>query len=204
MDATVEDGVAGTLVAELDAGESVLAAADSLVDHTGGVRAQRPRESVLRSVASAANERTPVRVTADEDATVRLAPPFHGEVVACGVADESVAAVRSAFLAATANVRVGADSVGDAPARGAGLFLTTVEGDGTLYLAGRGRVDAVAVEEGDEHVVSATHVVAFEERATVTLERSGGLDDAVPTCRIRGRRRCGSERAGRRRVKLCS
>lgn len=185
MDATAESGVDGTLVVDLDAGESVLVATDSLVDHTGGVRVERPREDVVRSVASATSERTPVRATADEDATVRLAPPFHGEVVACDV-DEPVAAVRSAFLAATDGVHVSADRVGDAPARGDGLFLTTAVGDGTLYLAGRGRVDAVTVEEGGERVVSAAHVVAFEERADVDVARSGAREEATPMCRIRG------------------
>ncbi|WP_232687241.1 AIM24 family protein [Halobacterium zhouii] len=186
MDATAEPGASGTLVLDLDAGESVLAATDSLVDHTGGVRVRRPREDALRSVANATSERTPVRVVADENATVRLAPPFHGEVVACSVDHEPVATARTAFLAATDGVRVGADRVGDGPARGDGLFLTTGAGDGTLYLAGRGRVDAITLEAGDERVVTAAHVVAFEERADVTVERAGAQEEATPTCRIQG------------------
>lgn len=186
MDASVESGADGALVVDLEAGESVLAATDSLVDHTGGVQVERAREGVLRSVANAASERAPIRVNAKADATVRLAPPFRGEVVACDVTEEPVAATQSAFLAATDDVEVGADRVGDAPARGDGLFLTTLTGEGTVYLAGCGRVDAVTVEAGDEHVVSADHVVAFEQRAEVTVERAAAVEDVTPTCRIVG------------------
>jgi uncharacterized protein (AIM24 family) len=186
MDASVESGADGALVVELEADESVLAATDSLVDHSGGVRVERAREGVLRSVANAASERAPIRVHAAADATVRLAPAFRGELVACDVSEEPVAATRSAFLAATDDVRIGADRVGDAPARGDGLFLTTLAGEGAVYLAGRGRVDAVTVEVDEEHVVSADHVVAFERRAEVTVERSPGVEDVAPTCRIVG------------------
>lgn len=188
MDATVEDGPGGVVVAELAAGESLLAASDALVDHTGGVRVERAREGVTRSVANAARQRqrTTVRVTASEPATVRFSPNHHGAVAAVDLDGDGVAATRDAFVAAAAGVRVGADRVGDAPARGSGLFLTTVSGDGQAFLAGRGRVDAVTVPEGEAHVVSAAHVVAFDVDASVTVERVGAIENAPPACRVRG------------------
>lgn len=188
MDATVEDGPGGLVVAEVAAGESVLAAADALVDHTGSVRIERAREAVLRSVANAAGQRqrTPVRVTADADATVRFGPPHHGSVVGVPLDEDGVAATRDAFVAADSGVRVGADRVGEAPARGSGLFLATLAGDGTAYVAGRGTVDAVAVPAGDSHVVSAAHVVAFGADASVSVQRAGPVEGAPPTCRVRG------------------
>jgi uncharacterized protein (AIM24 family) len=81
---------------------------------------------------------------------------------------------------------VGADRVGDAPARGSGLFLTPISGDGTAFVAGRGRVEAVDVAAGDDRVVSAANVVAFDADAAVSVERAGAIEDAPPTCRIRG------------------
>ncbi|WP_336035246.1 AIM24 family protein [Halobacterium yunchengense] len=188
MDASVEDGAGGVLVVELAAGESVLAASDALVDHTGGVRVERAREGVLRSVANAARQRqrTPVRVTASDAATVRLAPRYHGRLVAADLGRGDVAAVADAFVAASAAVRVGADRVGEAPARGSGLFLATVSGGGTAYLAGRGRVDVVDVPDGGERVVSAASVVGFDADAEVSVERAGATEDAPPTCRVRG------------------
>lgn len=188
MDATVEDGPDGLLVVALRAGESVLAAPDALVDHTGGVRVERARQGVKRSVANAERERqrSPVRVTADADATVRFAPAHNGSVVPAALGGQGIAATRDAFVAAGEDVQVGADRVGDAPASGSGLFLTTVAGDGAAYLAGRGRVDRVTVHDGEDRVVSAAHVVAFGRDAAVGVERVGRVEDAPPACRIRG------------------
>ncbi|MFB6270844.1 MAG: AIM24 family protein [Halobacterium sp.] len=188
MDATVEDGPGGLLVAELDSGDSMLAASDALVDHTGGVRVERARKGVLRSVANAARQRqrTPVRVTATEDTTARFSPNHSGSVVAAPLGEDGIAATRDAFVAAEASVRVGADRVGDAPARGSGLFLTTVAGDGRAFVAGHGRVDAVSVPAGDDRVVSAAHVVAFGADADVAVERVGAIEDAPAACRVRG------------------
>ncbi|CQH47027.1 DUF124 family protein [Halobacterium hubeiense] len=187
MDATVEDGAGGLLVVELDGGESLLAASGSLVDYAGRLRVERAREGVLRSVANARQrQRTPVRVTADEATTARFGPSHHGSVVAADLDGEGVAATREAFVAATGDVRVGADRVGDAPARGSGLFLTTVAGDGTAYLAGRGRVERVTVPDGEQRVVAAANVVAFDADAAVSVERVGAVEDAASVCRIRG------------------
>lgn len=188
MDATVEDGLAGLLVVAFDAGESLLAAAGSLVDHDGGVRVERARGELVRSVANAAGQReqTPVRVTADRETTARFAPDHHGELVACETRDRTLAVVRPAFLAATGDLRVGVDRVGNAPSRGVGLFLTTLSGDGTTFVAGRGRVERVTVDAGDEYAVAAAHVAAFDDRADVTVERVGALDDATPVCEFEG------------------
>jgi uncharacterized protein (AIM24 family) len=188
MDITVEDGVGGLLVATLDAGESLLAASDALVDHTGGVRVERARGGIVRSVANAARQRhsTPVEVSATADATVRFSPTHQGSVVAAPLGEGGIAATRDAFVAATAGVRVGADRVGDAPARSSGLFLTTVAGDGRAFVAGRGRVDAVTVPDGEDRVVSAAHVVAYGTDAEVSVERAGAIEEAPPACRIRG------------------
>ncbi|MCG1001986.1 MULTISPECIES: AIM24 family protein [Halobacterium] len=187
MDATVEDGADGLLVVTLDAGESVLAASGTLVDYVGDLRVERAREGVLRSVANARErKRTPVRVTANAETTVRFAPSHHGCVVAADLDSDGVAATRESFVAATDNTSVGADRVGDAPARGSGLFLTTVAGSGTAYLSGRGRVERVRVSEGEERVVAAANVVAFDVDAAVSVERVGAVEDAAPVCRIRG------------------
>jgi uncharacterized protein (AIM24 family) len=185
MDATVEDGV---LDVSFDAGDSLLAAAGSLVDHTGDVRIERAREGVLRTVANAARkrERTPVRLTAERETNARFAPDHHGELVACEVGDRRVAAARTAFLAATDGVRIGADRVGNAPDRGHGLFLTMLSGEGTAFLAGRGRVERVDVAAGEDRVVCADHVVAFDDRADVSVERISALEDATATCRVGG------------------
>lgn len=188
MDVTAEDGVGGLVVAALAAGETMLAASDALVDHTGAVRIERARGGVLRSVANAARQRqrNPVEVTATEDATVRFSPSHHGSVIGAPLGDDGIAATRDAFVAAPGGVRLGADRVGDAPTRGSGLFLTTVAGGGPAYVAGRGRVDAVTVPDGEAHVVSAAHVVAYDANADVSVERVGAVDDAPPACRVRG------------------
>jgi len=188
METTVEDGVGGVLVVSFDAGDSLLASSGTLVDHTGGLRIERAQGGVLRTVANAASqrERTPIRVTAEREATARYAADHHGDVVSCDVGDRRVAAVRTAFLAATDGVRIGADRVGNAPDRGHGLFLTNLSGDGTAFLAGRGRVDRVDLEDGEDRVVAGNHVVAFDDRADVTVERISALEDATATCRIRG------------------
>jgi uncharacterized protein (AIM24 family) len=188
MDATVEDGPGGLVVADVAPGESVLATSGALVDHTGGVRVERARDIVFRSVANAAGQRqrTPVRVTAEAEATVRFGPPHHGSVVAVPLDGDGIAATRDAFVAADSGVRVGADRVGEAPARGSGLFLATLAGDGTAYVAGRGNVDPVTVPEGDSHIVSAANVVGFGADASVSVERSSAVEDTPPTCRIRG------------------
>lgn len=188
MDVTIEDGPGGLLVADLAAGESLLAAADALVDHAGGVRVEQARDGVVRQVTNASQQRhrTPVRVTATRDATVRFGPSHHGGVVAVPLDDGDIAATRDAFVAADPDVRLGADRVGDAPSRGSGLFLTTLAGGGAAYLAGRGAVDLVTVPEGGEHVVAAANVVAFDADAAVSVERVGPVEDAPPACRFRG------------------
>lgn len=188
MDTSVEDGVGGVLVASFDAGESLLARSGSLVDHAGGLRVERAREGVGRSVANAAQqrERSALRVVAEEDTIARFAPSFHGELAACTLADGPVHAVTAAFLAATGDASIGAGNVGPSPARGQGLFLTTVSGTGTAYVAGRGRVERVALGEGTERTVAAPHVVAFERRVDVDVRSATAVDDAAVTCRLRG------------------
>jgi len=188
MDATAEDGLAGALVVDLAAGESVLAASGSLVDHTGSVRVERAREGVLRSVANAARQRevTPVRVTATGETTVRFAPRHHGEVAACGLDGGTVSVARESLLAAPASVRVGAGSIGNAPTRGMGLFLTELSGDGDAYVAGRGRVERVDLDASETRVVSAANLVAFEDRVGVTVERVSAMEDAASVGRFHG------------------
>lgn len=188
MDVIIEDGPGGVLVANLAAGESLLAAADALVDHSGGVRVERARDGVVRQVTNAEQQRqrTPVRVTATRDATVRLGPTHHGGIVAAPLDDGDIAATRDAFVAAHSTTRLGADRVGNAPSRGNGLFLTTLAGEGAAYLAGRGTVDPVTVPDGDEHVVAIGNVVGFDADADVSVERVGPVEDAPPVCRFRG------------------
>ncbi|SEW11611.1 AIM24 family protein [Halobacterium jilantaiense] len=188
MDATAEDGLAGALVVDLNAGETVLAASGSLVDHTGSVRVERAREGALRSVANAARQRevTPVRVTATAETTARFAPRHHGEVVACPLGDGTLSVARDSFLAAPTNVRVGAGSIGNAPTRGMGLFLTEVSGDGHAYVAGRGRVERLDLDAGETHVVAAANLVAFEDRLGVTVERVSAMEDAASVGRFHG------------------
>jgi uncharacterized protein (AIM24 family) len=190
MDATVEGGLAGVLVAELSAGESVLAAAGSLVDHTGSVRVERAREGVLRSVANAARQRevTPVRATATAETTARFAPRHRGEVAACPLAGGTVSVARDAFLAAPDGVRVGAGSIGNAPTRGQGLFLTELSGSdrAEAFVAGRGRVERVDLDAGETRVVAAANLVAFEDRVAVTVERVSAMEDAAPVARFHG------------------
>lgn len=204
MDASVGDGPDGLLSAVLDAGESLYAATGALVDHDGGVRVERARDA-FRTVANAAREREhPVRIDAAERTTVRLAPPHHGEVVAVEPGDGTVAVARDAFLAASADATLGTDRVGDAPARGSGLFLRTVAGDGErpsrAFLAGRGRVERVVLDEGETRVVAAGHVVGFEDRTRVAVTRLGPTEDAGTACEFRGPGACWVQtrrRAGR-------
>lgn len=188
MDATVEDGLAGVLVVDLDAGESVLAASGSLVDHTGNVRVEHAREGVLRSVANAARQRemTPVRVTATGETTVRFAPRHHGEVATCGLGDGTLSVARDAFLAVPDGVRIGAGSIGNAPTRGMGLFLTELAGDGDAYVAGRGRVEKVDLDASETRVVAASNLVAFEDRVGVSVERVSAMEDAAAVGRFHG------------------
>lgn len=191
MDATVEDGPAGLLVASLEPGEAMLAASGSLVDHTGGVRVERAREGVLRSVANAARQRevTPVRVAASggTTATVRFAPGRVGSIGACDLdAADTVAVARDAFLAAPAGVDVGAGSVGNAPTRGMGVLLTELSGSGTAYVSGPGRVERVVLGGGDTRVVATGHVVAFEDRVGAGVERVSAMEDAPSVGRFHG------------------
>jgi uncharacterized protein (AIM24 family) len=187
MDATVGDGLGGALAVELDADESMLAAAGSLVDHTGGVRVERAREGVLRSVATAARERevTPVRVVASEAATVRFAPRFHGEIVACDIGDHLIAAANGAFLASPTGVSVGAESIGNAPARGVGVYLTTVAGGDTMYVAGRGRVECRTLD-GGERAVAAANLVAFDTALDASVRRVSAMENAASVCEFAG------------------
>lgn len=186
MEARVEEGPGGVLVVELGAGESVLAASGALVDHTGGASVEQSRQGELRTVANATTEREHlVAVTAESATTARFAPPHLGDVVACEL-DAAVAAVQGAFLAAAGGVDVGADRLGTAPARGDGLFLRTLSGGGLAVLAGRGRVDRIDLDAGEERVVSAPHVVAYETTATANVESGRATSDAPAMVRLRG------------------
>jgi uncharacterized protein (AIM24 family) len=191
MDATVEDGLAGLLVVSLEPGEAVLAASGSLVDHTGGVRVERARQGVLRSVANAASQRqvTPLRVAASggTTATVRFAPEEIGGIGACDLdGADTVAVARGAFLAAPAGVEVGAGSIGNAPTRGMGVLLTELSGSGTAYVSGPGRVEEAVLDGGDTRVVATDHVVAFEDRLGVGVQRASSMEDAPAVARFHG------------------
>ncbi|AAG20665.1 MULTISPECIES: AIM24 family protein [Halobacterium] len=191
MEASVGDGMGGLLEVTLDAEEAVLAAAGALVDHTGDVRIDRSRAGAMRSVANTARERevTPVRVRAvGGGAVVRFAPDYPGEIAACelGAAGGRVSVAWDGFVAAPVGVSVGARSIGNAPTRGMGLLMTQFTGERTVYVAGRGRVERVALAEGDSRVVAAANVVAFEDRVRVAVERVSAMEDAASVGRFHG------------------
>lgn len=186
MEARVEDGPAGVLVVELGAGESVLAATGALLDHDGGASVEQSRQGELRTVANATSEREHlVAVTADTATVARFGPAHLGDVVARDL-DSELAVVQGSFLAAAGSVSVGADRLGNAPARGDGFFLRTLSGGGLAVLAGRGRVDRVDLEATEERVVSAPHVVGYETNVTAGLEPGRTTSDAPPSVRFRG------------------
>lgn len=187
MEATVEDGPDGVLVVSLTAGESVLAASDALVDHEGGASVEQSREGQLRTVADATTEREQlVRVAAERETTARFAPAASGDIAACQPGETPVAAVQGAFLAGAGGVDVGVDRLGSAPARGEGLFLRTLSGDGLVFLAGRGRVERVDLTDDAARVVSSAHLVGYETTVSVTRERGRATSDSPAAVRCRG------------------
>lgn len=188
MKTAVRDGHGGVLVASFEAGESLLAAAGSLVDHAGGLRVERARDVSLRSVANAAEqrERSALRATADRATSARFAPRFRGELAGVDLDGGALAVAGEGFLAATGDVELGADRVGPGPERGLGLLLTTVTGDGTAFVAGRGRVERVDLGEDGERFVTVDHVVAYERGVDASVERESAVDDARAVCRFEG------------------
>lgn len=67
-----------------------------------------------------------------------------------------------------------------------GLLMTQFTGERTVYVAGRGRVERVALAGGDSRVVAAANVVAFEDRVRVAVERVSAMEDAASVGRFHG------------------
>jgi len=166
-----------SLVAGLDAGESLVAEPGALVAMTPGLDIKTSaRGGILNSLKRAvlggesffANT-----FTATRPSRLHLAPAVPGDIVGYEL-DGSIFLQSSSFLACGAGVKV--DSAwGGARGffSGTGLFLLKLTGTGPVFFNGYGAVRPIDVS--GNHVVDTGHIVAFEPSLGYTVRPFGGV-----------------------------
>ncbi|ODR81930.1 TIGR00266 family protein [Haladaptatus sp. W1] len=147
------------LLLTLDADEEIRVEAGSLVSHSAGVEVPPDSEALLER--SVLGEETPFSTTfaADHPGTIRLAPPFPGDIFHYELRDETLYVQSCAFLAAESGI--------DFEEKGsfvecAGDFLLELSGSGLAFLSSYGAVSIVSLDPGERYILDTGHVVAFE------------------------------------------
>jgi len=172
------------LTLDLAAGETVRAEAGALVSHTDDVDIRTGADGgILKSLSRSmfGGESFFLNTfTANEDATLQLAPALSGDVSYHELVDETLYVQSSSFLAADPDVDVDTKFGGGRTFFGGeGLFLLRLSGTGPAFLSSYGAIDELTVEPGETRVVDTGHIVAFEDSLSFDVDRVGGLKSTL-------------------------
>ena len=94
---------------------------------------------------------------------VVLAPPTPGDVIQLPIQGRTLMAQGGAYLAGTSGLELGTQGSLKAMFSGEGLFLQTITGSGTVFLACYGSVMEKDLAPDETYVVDTGHMLAFEE-----------------------------------------
>ncbi|MCO8253655.1 TIGR00266 family protein [Haladaptatus sp. AB618] len=164
------------LVLTLEAGEEIRAESGALVSYSGTVELSPGTDETPEHASL--GEGTPFSTTfaADQPGTVRLAPPFPGDIFRYELRDESLYVQSCSFLAAESGIDFEATFSGEeAFVKCAGDFLLELSGAGLAFLSSYGAVSVVSLDPGERYVVDTGHVVAFEGPVDFDVHNVDGL-----------------------------
>ncbi len=173
------------LVLTLDADEEIQAESGSLVSHSATVSV--PSDTTPSLERSVSGEKVAFSTTfaANNPGTVRLAPPFPGDIFHYELRDETLYVQSCSFLAAEPGIDF------DAPfdeeetfVECSGDFLLELSGAGLAFLSSYGAVSVVSLDPGETYLVDTGHVVAFEGSVDFDVTRADSIQS--PTGRRGG------------------
>lgn len=168
------------LVLTLDADEEIRAESGTLVSHSDTVSIASESSTALERTVL--GEETPFSTTlsADLPGTVRLAPPFPGDIFHYELRDETLYVQSCSFLATESGIDFDATfSDEETFVDYSGDFLLELSGAGLAFLSSFGVVSVVSLDPGERYVVDPGHVVAFEGTVDFEVHRVDGVRSHV-------------------------
>ncbi|WP_134669377.1 TIGR00266 family protein [Halorussus marinus] len=169
------------LVADLRAGETVLAEPGAMVSHSPSVSVETTstRDGLLSSAKSMlggesmfANEFT----AEGEAGTVTLSPPTPGDIYHHELNDETLYAVDGAYLASNPDLDIDSEFGGlKSMLAGASITPLALRGTGDVFIEAFGGIETVELDHGESYVVDNEHVLAWESGVEFDARRVGDL-----------------------------
>ena len=99
-----------------------------------------------------------------------LAPATPGDVIEFDLNGETLYAQNGAYLAGSADLELGTKGSLKSMISGEGLFLQTISGRGSVYLACYGAIFTRDLAPGERYVVDSGHMLAFEQTVEYRLK----------------------------------
>ncbi len=164
------------LVLTLDSGEKIRGESGALVSYSGAVEIPTETEKSLEHASFGENTPFSTTFVSNRPGTVRLAPPFPGDIFHYELRDESLYVQSCSFLAAESGIDFDAKFSADETFVGcSGDFLLELSGAGLVFLSSYGAVSVVSLDPGERYVVDTGHVVAFEGTVDFSVNRVDGI-----------------------------
>jgi len=173
------------VVADLEAGETILAEPGAMVSHTSNVSVDTTtsRDGLLSSAKSMlggesafANEFT----AEGGPGTVTLAPPTPGDVKHFQLADETLYAVDGSYLASDPSIDIDSELGGlKTMLGGAGLTPLALKGTGDVLIEAFGGIESVELSADETYTIDNEHLVAWEGSVDFDARRVGGLKSTI-------------------------
>jgi uncharacterized protein (TIGR00266 family) len=164
------------LVLTLDTDEEIRTESGSLVSHSATVDV--PSDATSSPKRSVSSEEAPFSTTfaANNPGTLRLAPPFPGDIFHYELRDETLYVQSCSFLAAEIGIDFDAKFSAKETFLGcSGDFLLELSGAGLAFLSSYGAVSVVSLDPGETYIVDTGHVVAFEGSVDFEVNRADGI-----------------------------
>jgi uncharacterized protein (TIGR00266 family) len=173
------------VVANLEAGETIMAEPGAMVSHTEGIEiaTSTARDGLLSSAKSMlggesafANEFT----AEGGPGTVTLAPPTPGDVKEFELTGETLYATDGAYLASDPEIDIDSEFGGlKSMLGGAGLTPLALKGTGTVLIEAFGAIETVELDADETYTIDNEHLVAWEGSVDFDARRVGGLKSTL-------------------------
>ncbi len=178
MKATIENRpVFTTLTIALESDELVRAEGGAMVSMSSNVELKSKKQGkglggMLKAAVSGEGLFASEFQAMGGPGEVVLAPPTPGDILEFEVRGRTIYAQNGAYLAGSADLELGTQGSLKAMISGEGLFLQTINGNGSLYLSCFGSVYARDLGPGETYVVDTGHMLAFEEGLSYRVKKA--------------------------------
>lgn len=186
MKAEIKDRpVFTTLTISLEQGETIRAEGGAMVSMSPTVEMKSKRQGkgiggMLKAAVGGEGLFASEFTAEHGPGEIVFAPPTPGDVIQMPIQGRTLMAQGGAYLAGSSGLELGTKGSLKAMFSGEGLFLQTISGSGTVFLACYGSVMEKNLAAGETYVVDTGHMLAFEESVNYRIRMaSRGLLSSI-------------------------